>query len=122
MGFFSFQCKGCGNSILSPYAIGDKNAWMAEVTAVYPDGTILSGTYDGYGRIAELDDDGLNFAFEDVSVWHTECWLDAGSPGYNGCSEHADDQGYFFDDDKYDFTFGEMKRNPRALRQRELYS
>lgn len=97
MGFFSQECHGCGASILNPYSCNDINSWMTEAVAITRQGNIHTGTYDGYGRI-----DGAEYAIGEYNtVWHKACWEVAGKPlDYKGQSKHAQDQGYFFDDDE----------------------
>jgi hypothetical protein len=95
MGFFSQNCNGCGHPALSVYAVNGINDWMMHVVVITPTGDIISGEYDGYGRVA-----GADYAVgSDNTVWHKACWTVAGKPmEYRGESKYADDQGYFFDD------------------------
>jgi len=95
MGFFSFECKGCGHSILSDYAVDKgENEWMKDCVAVAEDGSILRGEYDGYGRVGSWDDEG----YDDTAFYHKHCWELMGKPTeFDGASDHAADQGYFFD-------------------------
>jgi hypothetical protein len=108
MGFFSYECKICHKSALSIYAINDVNGWMVDVVAIYPDGSLVFGKYDGYGRIESKD----GAVFEcpgdlvETGVWdmfHKACWDNAGGPTkYETGSVHAQDQGFFFDNEDYD--------------------
>lgn len=131
MGFFSSICLGCHQSVVSPYGLRPNMGWLNYAVAIQPDGTVASGSYDGYGRIdPDEDDDRLNTldwdaiddyddqlnvvgtAFtedgrEDLAnspaVWHEKCWVISGRPRkYPGeGSPGAADQGYFFDGDDY---------------------
>jgi len=96
MGFFSYNCKGCGHSLLSGYATNAINRWMTDGVAIQRDGALFYGGYDGYGRL-----DGEEFA-DDSTVWHDACWNLSGRPLYDGASECSDDQGYFFDAGAHD--------------------
>lgn len=93
MGLFSWDCRRCGHSLLSPMATGSRNAWMSDVVVLDSDGELLSGTYDGYGRV-----DGTVMDFDGPAVWHRACWeLDGEPTAYPGPSADAEDQGWFFD-------------------------
>jgi hypothetical protein len=66
----------------------------------FEDGRMISGGYDGYGRI-----DGLPAPFPTdlAGCWrHYACWRAAGRPGFTKASENSDDQGYFFDEGAHD--------------------
>ena len=103
MGFFSWNCKGCGESIKAPYDIPKEVAWHNKVVAILPEGTMLGGSYDGYGRIETLAVKGST-PFQlptldkpQADVWHDRCHEEAGSPtGYTGGSESAADQGFWY--------------------------
>ncbi|ORB77100.1 hypothetical protein [Mycobacterium timonense] len=99
MGFFSADCIGCGHPLLSIQATNKVNAWMNWGVAITPDGSILKGRYDGYGRL-----DCYEYAVGvDNTVWHEACWRVAGSPmDYRGESAHSSDQGWFFADGAHD--------------------
>jgi len=95
MGFFSWNCKGCGESIKAPYDLPDELAWQNEIISIAADNTLVSGNYDGYGRIEGYwADDELG---RNPEVWHGECWVKAGKPTkYSGASDYAEDQGFFY--------------------------
>ena len=101
MGFFSQKCQGCAHPILSIWASNDVNDWMQQAVAITPNGSVLKGTYDGYGRLDEFE-----YAVgERNTVWHQACWAVAGSPGdYQGESPYAEDQGFFFEDPDHDLA------------------
>jgi len=97
MGFFSYICKECGHSILSPYSVDPEiNAWMKDAVVLSPCGSRVIGEYDGYGRVGGGYEDDHSYD----GVWlHQACWEKAGKPEYDhydGPSKGADDQGYFF--------------------------
>lgn len=94
MGFFSWDCKGCGHPLLSAMAATEDNEWMTEGVALLHNGTILHGEYDGYGR---LNDHEVDFIVE-PECWHRSCWIKAGKPKWTSASEGAEDQGWFFED------------------------
>lgn len=113
MGFFSENCHTCNKSILNPYSINEINKWMAEVVVITQNDSIIKGTYDGYGRVivGATDVDGL-IGYNQNSVWHRACWeLDGCPTTFQGACTSAEDQGYFFDDGKYDIP------DPRAMSQ-----
>lgn len=104
MGFFSQNCEGCGHSILSMWSTTGINDWMQQAVAIFPSGTIVTGVYDGYGRLEDdqhvIHEEAVGY---DNTTWHLACWRKAGSPtGYLGKSEWARDQGFFFSDGAHD--------------------
>lgn len=97
MGFYSWNCPCCGNSIRSRHSTNATSAWMSKVVVVFADGDRVSGEYDGYGRVgAKLDYEGL----EDgkFAMYHRACWELAGKPEFSAPSVYASDQGYFVGD------------------------
>jgi hypothetical protein len=86
---------------------------MNDCTAVFENGDLHSGSYNGYGRIG-----GVQFVFDfskpypyptyieeennNAQLWHTACWKKKGEPAFSGPSDSADDQGWFFDEGHYD--------------------
>ena len=102
MGFFSANCKSCGQSIKAPYALPAELQWQNEATALLAPGSAVSGSYSGYGDL-EMEDGreveviGL---CDTPPMWHTRCWVMEGCPtDATTPSEDAADQGYFFDAD-----------------------
>jgi hypothetical protein len=106
-GFFSWQCLGCGRSLLSSNAVdrGNDFGWMTDVVAVFQDGSVVKGEYDGYGRIdgsgptVEVVDD--MWGKDGPSLWHEACWKKKGRPSWKGPSPSARDQGFFIDESEY---------------------
>jgi len=95
MGFFSWQCKGCDESIKAPYGLTEGTQWKNEVVMLMPNGTCISGDYDGYGSIHQPE---LTVEIEYGSCgefWHSRCYSDANGPAYTSPSPSADDQGFF---------------------------
>jgi len=68
---------------------------MNEAVLLEPNGNIITGDYDGYGRI---DDREVNWETGEPEMWHKKCWENAGKPQYSGESDSAEDQGFFYDD------------------------
>lgn len=100
MGFFSSQCENCGHPLLCPAATNSTNTWMTDVVAITPNGSVIRGTYDGYGRIDQFEG-----AIIDATVWHQACWTAKGQPtDYQGPSATASDQGWFFEDPAHDLA------------------
>ena len=111
MGFFSWNCEGCKHPLISRYALEENNEWMNDVVILTPDGSVIQGEYDGYGRAGEYDygDDG-----GEPQVYHKACWQILGEPTeYTGASERAGDQGYFFDENTHNLfeplSIGELE-------------
>lgn len=100
MGMFSVMCAGgCGHPLLCGDAAGEASAWMTDGVAVTPQGSLVTGTYDGYGRLSGTDIAGET----DATAWHRACRENAGRPaGYLGPSDPAQDQGWFLDDGDHD--------------------
>jgi hypothetical protein len=103
MGFFSYNCRGCGHPLLSHYALGENNGWMNKAVALRPGGggggvIVADGSYDGYGRInGPLGEFDMGFPNQ-CDVYHKACFELLGRPAYEGPAEDARDQGYFFDE------------------------
>ena len=94
MGFFSWDCKGCGESIKAPYDIPSKIAWQNDAVAIVDGPTIHRGEYDGYGHIGGID---IQYVADAPEMWHEKCWCEAGQPMvFTEASKHADDQGFFY--------------------------
>ena len=96
MGFFSFQCRGCKKSIRSPHSYNEGEEWMNLAVCIFPNGTIVTGPYDGYGNIDQ-------FEIGEPEVgdwWHNNCYVNADHPPFQGQSDWAPDQGYFIDDEE----------------------
>ena len=105
MGFFSWNCNECKHPMLSAYAVNDINSWMTNVVVIEAHtGSVLKGEYDGYGRVDDHDirlgewRDNSNLEKEPC-CYHEACWTKAGKPTTYTPSTHADDQGYFFDNE-----------------------
>lgn len=88
MGFFSWDCKGCGHSIR------EGRGWMGKALVQGEDGSTASGSYDGYGRLdgsmGELEMADRDGHFE---LWHQICFKLSNRPEYSGPSRGARDQG-----------------------------
>ena len=99
MGFFSWNCKGCGHPMLSEYSSNEGNKWMEQVVVIEGEGSILTGEYDGYGNV---NDRAIDWS-EEHECYHRACWEKAGKPiDYTEASQSSEDQGYFFDDGDHD--------------------
>ncbi len=95
MGFFSWNCTRCGHSVMNPYVVDKETAWKNEVVALFKDGTVLKGSYDGYGRV-----DGHDIPYDvEVDIQHKRCWEKNKSPiHFEVPSPDAEGQGHFYDD------------------------
>jgi len=97
MGFFSWNCKGCNESIKAPYDIPKEMAWQNDAVLLCENGEFVSGDYDGYGRVGHFD---IGWNDDVPELWHKKCWEQAGEPReYTGASDYAEDQGFFYGDD-----------------------
>lgn len=110
MGFFSYECNGCGHPLLSNHVTNKVNEWMEEGTVIFTDGTIAHGIYDGYGRLEGVETNifGGTYDYDNVCVWHSACWEHAGSPTERKQSKSADDQGFFYNDPKHNMVKPEV--------------
>lgn len=98
MGLYSFNCRGCGESIKAPYSLENYLVWQNKAVCLEEIGNITIGSYDGYGQI-----DGRN-DLEFCDWWHHQCWIEAGKPPFEAPAKSAKDQGYFFHDKTRDLT------------------
>lgn len=107
MGLFSQDCNACDESIKSPYDLPEGIAWQNEAVVFLPNGSMVIGKYDGYGRITVDDgvvvEDAIGFDSK-ATVYHRRCWDAHGRPvGYQGPSRDSADQGFFYDHEPLDF-------------------
>ena len=102
MGFFSWDCPVCGESIRSRQA--EPNPKEA---ALILHNSVIAGEYDGYGRIItpggkfNIQEADSTMYGEYVKLYHLECYNKIGRPIYMDAeiSHHAADQGYWFNKD-----------------------
>jgi len=95
VGFYSSDCEGCQHPLLSVHAVNGVNDWMVAATVITAGGDLISGYYDGYGRVSNIEV--FSSGLQDPTVWHTTCWWAAGEPtDYRGPSRASADQGFFF--------------------------
>jgi hypothetical protein len=88
MGFFSWDCKCCGESMK------EGNDWMGDVVIVGDDGSVIRGKYDGYGRVeSRVGEVEIVEADGHFACYHAKCYALAGKPEYTGPSRSANDQG-----------------------------
>ena len=113
MGFFSWDCPCCQNSVRARPATTPESAWMSDAVAVFEGGTVLTGQYDGYGRVGNGHYE-LDFG-QDFALYHRACWELAGKPAFTSPSMNAHDQGYFVGE--YDPAKPESKADVDALRE-----
>lgn len=94
MGFFSWDCKGCDNSIKAPHPAD----WQSKAVVLFPNGDRVSGQYDGYGRVGSAYHEVDLSDCHEFSIYHAACHRILQPAGYTGPSCHANDQGFFSDD------------------------
>ena len=93
MGFFSFDCRGCGESMKAPYDLPQELQWQNDVVIITEDNDLISGDYDGYGRVSCVDI--TDYKFE---CWHHQCWMNHDQPKtFTEMSKGSRDQGYFYE-------------------------
>jgi hypothetical protein len=113
---FSTNCRACGHPLLSHGATSLINRWMTQAVAVFKEGSILKGEYDGYERIGGYNND---VQLEDASVYHRACYDVIGKPmDFAGRSQNSDDQGWFFNDGDHDLA--DPRENEEARKQLAL--
>jgi uncharacterized OB-fold protein len=118
MGFFSTDCKGCGHPLLNKEVTNETNAWMSKGIAIFRDGEVAKGSYDGYGRLGRFDSEG---GLDEATVLHEACHeVLGGSLKFAGHSQSSDDQGYFFDEGAHDFADPRKAEDPKAALAVEL--
>ena len=119
MGFFSWKCKCCDKSVVSPYSPKEIE-WMNEMTMVLKTGEVVQGEYDGYGGLGNRSDkyaddyenEDLNQYMgpeqlvlhyeENATIYHSRCYEKNGEPGFTGTSKSANDQGFFLAEEDYE--------------------
>lgn len=101
MGFFSWQCKVCDESIKAPYDIPKSMAFQNEcvvIEHVNYASKVFIGEYDGYGRVGD-DLWDWSAAEKEPIMYHKKCWEKAGKPlGDLTPSRYAPDQGFFYEE------------------------
>jgi hypothetical protein len=126
MGFFSWNCKGCGHPLLSGYAANGVNDWMVSGVAITKRGRLHRGGYDGYGRLngVRIDLDvywskRTGASSGDPDCYHRACWQIMGEPmRYKGGSESAADQGFFFDPGDHQVTEPKTRADLQLAKQK----
>ena len=94
MGFYSWNCRGCGESMKAPYDLPKKMEWQNKVVVLTEFGQTLKGDYDGYGRGGWED-----IESDRPECWHQECYEVHGEPKkYSEPSQYASDQGFFYEE------------------------
>ena len=145
MGLFSKNCVCCHHSVLGPYAlhkpdpadhpendgyVEHDNSWMNDVVVIAPEGVVISGQYDGYGRVydprsgAEINL--VNTGYEmgiggkPCKFVHHACWKAMGKPSYDdlGPDEPSKDQGHFIKSTDYDHARPETPEDVEAIGRR----
>ncbi len=102
MGFFSWNCKRCQMAIMNPYQVNEETSWLNDAVAITKDGSILKGSYDGYGRINDRDICMYDFDFE---MYHNACWELEGKPTeFTSPSKRANNQGHFIGEEDPEWT------------------
>lgn len=94
MGFFSWRCAKCNQAVLNVYAVEPDTRSLCEVV-VLSGKRVISGCYDGYGRVGDYEipcDD-------DPVILHRCCHTSEGS-GDLPPSEPDSGQGFFYTEEE----------------------
>jgi hypothetical protein len=119
MGFYSWNCNECGVSVISAYARCPVTSWQMDCVAVFENGDVIKGEYDGYGRI--LSDHGEFELYGDFALYHRACWEAAGCPTkFTEAAKGAGDQGFFFSDASHDFAPPGTPNPDEWVRERQV--
>ena len=112
MGFFSTTCAKSHLPVCSSHR---QRPFFSEVVALLPDGSILEGEYDGYGRVNEVQlvDDWEKVKFVLKAVYAGEKYKDLGK----SYDEKA--QGWFMDDEFLDVC--EIKGSFASHKEYQLF-
>lgn len=123
MGFFSKCCAKTNLPIVTQYKGFPE---FSDVVALTPDGRIIKGSYDGYGRV---DDEDLRETPEGKWIWEKVKFVLA--PHYNGekyneLPKSHDElaQGYFMDEEflKHCKEVGSFKNRAAYVRAFKKYA
>lgn len=104
MGFFSWQCAKSNKPVMAEVAVqGTPWAFASDVIVLFKNGQRVQGTYDGYGRIGELE----------LVDHREETWRMVIERYYNGetfedlpKNKYDPGQGFFYDDADLEKEFG----------------
>lgn len=121
MGFFSWQCKACDVSVISSWASCPVTEWQTDCVAIFENGDVIKGEYDGYGRmLTDYGEIELHYS-GNFALYHRACWEAAGRPtDFTEASRGAHDQGFFFDDASHDFAPPGTPNPEEWVRERQI--
>ena len=96
MGMFSWKCPHCDRGILESGSTDTGiNEWMNKTVVLLENGSIIKGSYDGYGGVGGMKVS--DFMYGKTVMAHDACWRVAGKPDleeYEEGSQHDPDQGW----------------------------
>lgn len=102
-------------------ATEDLNKWMTKVVVLKKNGAKIVGEYDGYGNVGHSEEDSDVFGYGNPVAYHKACWLALGKPEFDGKpSEHASDQGWFFNDGIHNKPEPKTPADVEAIRANEF--
>lgn len=128
MGFFSWRCAKCGLPVINHYAGGVGEPNLNAITVLTPDGDVLHGHYDGYGRmdvddgpsdygdvfdiseLVEWEDEGEGVEQREPCVLHTCCYSEGDTYEEVGQSRSDPAQGFFYGPDQVEWVRDQVKR------------
>ena len=104
MGFFSWRCAKSDKPVMAEVAVRNTPwAFASEVVVLFNNGDLISGTYDGYGRV-----DGV-----ELIDYSEERWRMVIDQFYNGetfdqlsQNKYDQGQGFFYNDEDLQEEFG----------------
>lgn len=104
MGFFSWRCAKSDKPVMAEIAVRN-TPWQfaSDVIVLFKDGRRAQGTYDGYGRVGELE----------LLDYREETWRMVIDSYYNGetfdqlsKNKYDQGQGFFYSDEDLAQEFG----------------
>ena len=104
MGFFSWRCAKSDKPVMAEIAVRN-TPWQfaSDVIVLFKDGRRAQGTYDGYGRVGELE----------LLDYREETWRMVIDRYYNGetfdqlsKNKYDQGQGFFYNDEDLEQEFG----------------
>ena len=103
MGFFSWQCAKSEKPVMAEVAVRGSNwEFASDVVVLFKNGDRITGTYDGYGRIGELE----------LTDYHESQWRMVIEKYYDNetfdklpQNKYDRGQGFFYNDDELEDIF-----------------
>ena len=107
MGFFSWQCAKTKKPVMADIGVrGSPWEFASKVRVLLKDGSVLRGSYDGYGRV--IGDAEIELVEIPESQWRMviEDYYDGESFDQLEPNKHEPGQGWFWNDEDLKEVFG----------------